>query len=84
MFFDTICSATTKRQEEAASLAAESDVMFVVGGKESSNTYKLYEISKSKCPDTFHIETLADIPAEINKNKKIGKTQIFWRYICVE
>jgi len=74
VFFDTICSATTKRQEEAASLAAESDVMFVVGGKESSNTYKLYEISKSKCPDTFHIETLADIPAEINKNKKIGIT----------
>ncbi len=74
-FFDTICNATTKRQEEAAQLAADSDVMFVVGGMESSNTRKLYEISKSLCPCTFHIETFEDIPQHINKNnKKIGIT----------
>ena len=74
-FFDTICSATTKRQQEAAQLAAESDVMIVVGGMESSNTRKLYEISKKLCPLTFHIETSEEIPQEINKNnRKIGIT----------
>lgn len=75
LFFDTICNATAKRQEEAASLAAESDAMLVVGGMESSNTRKLYEISKSICPCTFHIEASEDIPPGIYKNnKKIGIT----------
>lgn len=75
LFFDTICNATTSRQEEAAKLAAESDVMVVVGGRESSNTRKLYEISKAACPCTYHIETFEDIPQEIYKNnKKIGIT----------
>ena len=74
LFFDTICNATEKRQEEAANLAAESDAMLVVGGMESSNTCKLYEISKSICPCTFHIETSEDIPSGIYKNKKIGIT----------
>ncbi len=73
-FFDTICNATTKRQEEAAQLAAESDVMLVVGGMESSNTAKLFEISKNLCPMTFHIQTHEDIPQKINKNRKIGIT----------
>ncbi len=74
LFFDTICNATTKRQEEAAQLAAESDVMLVVGGMESSNTAKLFEISKNLCPMTFHIQTHEDIPQKINKNRKIGIT----------
>lgn len=73
-FFDTICNATTKRQEEAAQLAAENDVMLVVGGMESSNTAKLFEISKNLCPMTFHIQTHEDIPQKINKNRKIGIT----------
>ena len=73
-FFDTICNATTKRQEEAAQLAAESDVMLVVGGMESSNTAKLFEISKNLCELTFHIQTHEDIPQKINKNRKIGIT----------
>ena len=73
-FFDTICNATTKRQEEAAQLAAESDVMLVVGGMESSNTAKLFEISKNLCEMTFHIQTHEDIPQKINKNRKIGIT----------
>ncbi len=42
--FDTICIATTVRQEEAAALAKESDLMLVIGGRHSSNTCKLYEI----------------------------------------
>ncbi len=73
--FDTICSATKDRQSEAAALSAESDVMFVVGGRKSSNTAKLFEIAKANCSKAFFIETSADIPADVQyKNKKIGIT----------
>ncbi len=70
--FDTICSATKDRQEEAAKLAEASDCMIVIGGKKSSNTRKLFEISKKLCPNTYHVETAADIPAE--RYNKIGIT----------
>lgn len=63
-FFDTICNATAKRQEEAAALSAECDGMVVIGGKHSSNTSKLFEICSERCPVTVHIET-AD---ELDKN----------------
>ncbi|MBE7045310.1 MAG: bifunctional 4-hydroxy-3-methylbut-2-enyl diphosphate reductase/30S ribosomal protein S1 [Ruminococcaceae bacterium] len=73
--FDTICSATKDRQAETDALASESDVMFVIGGRESSNTKKLYEISKAHCPETYFIETYEDIPHYVYlKNKKIGIT----------
>lgn len=73
--FDTICSATKDRQEEAYDLSKESDVMFVVGGKASSNTRKLYEIASTTCPETYFIETYEDIPQSIYlKNKKVGIT----------
>ncbi len=73
--FDTICSATKDRQEEAYSLSAESDIMLVIGGRESSNTKKLFGIAKEQCPETYFIETFEDIPQSIYlKNKKIGIT----------
>lgn len=75
LVFDTICNATKDRQKEALQLSKECDVVFVVGGQESSNTRKLFEISKGNCDTTFHIETFEDIPQNINlKNKKIGIT----------
>ncbi len=54
--FDTICTATVLRQQEASKLAKESDAMLVVGGRGSSNTTKLFEICSEFCP-TFLIET---------------------------
>ncbi len=73
--FDTICSATKDRQAEAYALAEKSDVMLVVGGKESSNTKKLYLIAKDICPETYIIETFEDIPQCLYiKNKKVGIT----------
>ena len=75
LVFDTICNATKDRQEEAAALSAESDVMFVVGGIKSSNTAKLFEIAKANCPIAYFIETAKDIPSDADiKNKKIGIT----------
>lgn len=73
LIFDTICSATKDRQKEAEELSKTSDVMIVIGGKESSNTRKLYEISKKNCDLTYHIETERDLPAKITHNK-IGIT----------
>ena len=57
LIFDTICSVTELRQTEAEKLSAECDVMIVIGGRESSNTAKLYSICKENCPRTFWIES---------------------------
>ncbi len=50
MIFDTICDATSKRQEEAISIASKSDKMIIVGGRHSSNTLKLKSICSEYCP----------------------------------
>lgn len=73
LIFDTICSATRDRQEEAVELAKDSDMVLVVGGRESSNTRKLFEISKQYCKETYQIETYEEIPQE-NIFNKIGIT----------
>lgn len=61
---DTVCSATTDRQEEARSIAQEVDAMIVIGDRHSSNSRKLYEICKRKCKRTYFIETMADLELE--------------------
>ena len=58
---DTICNATEERQTEARKIAAESDLMIVIGDKHSSNTQKLYEISKKECANTYYIQTIKDL-----------------------
>lgn len=73
LIFDTICSATKDRQKEADEISRNSDMMIVIGGKESSNTRKLFEISKRNCKNTYHIETFEDLPQEKTYNK-IGIT----------
>lgn len=62
---NTICNATEERQMEARRLAGTSDAMIVIGGKQSSNTQKLYEICKEECDDTYYIQTLVDL--DLNK-----------------
>ncbi len=68
IFFDTICSATNERQKYAASLAKESDVFIVVGGKHSSNTKKLYDIASAICPKTYLVEDALELPFGIGKS----------------
>ena len=73
-FFDTICSVTEKRQKEAVSIASKADAMIVIGGKDSSNSKKLYELCKEACPATQFIEE-ADQLAPLSKDaKNIGIT----------
>ena len=70
---NTICSATSKRQEECARIAAGSDMMVVIGGKGSSNTRKLFEIASKYCERTFFVENIEDLPLhEVRKCNKIG------------
>ena len=72
LIFDTICRATKSRQEEADELSKDVDCMIVIGGKESSNTRKLFEISKANCSETYHIEAVEEIPQKTYN--KIGIT----------
>lgn len=58
---DTICNATHERQAEAKEIAANVDSMIVIGGKNSSNTQKLYEICSRECKNTYYIQTIEDI-----------------------
>lgn len=67
--FNTICSATSVRQKSAQNLSKNVDIMIVIGGKNSSNTTKLYEICKKNCINTIHVENSGEIPDEIIKNK---------------
>ena len=70
---NTICSATQNRQEACARLAADSDLMIVVGGRSSSNTRKLYEIAGKYCKATFFVEKIEDLPLKrIRKCNRIG------------
>ena len=75
LIFDTICSATDKRQSQAAALAAKSDIMIVIGGKESSNTAKLFAVCKENCPHTLRIER-ADELAVDNLIKTFAHTKV--------
>ena len=61
IFFDTICSVTENRQYEAIEIAKKSDVMIVIGGKDSSNTEKLYSLCGQVCPKVLWIETAAEL-----------------------
>ena len=58
---NSICNATAVRQEEARTIASKADAMIVIGDKNSSNTQKLYEISKKECENTYYIQTLVDL-----------------------
>lgn len=66
--FNTICNATKLRQDSCKEVAERVDAMIVIGGYHSSNTQKLVSISKEKCKNTYHIETINDL--DLNDFKK--------------
>jgi 4-hydroxy-3-methylbut-2-enyl diphosphate reductase len=61
--FNTICEATMKRQESARELAETTDVMIVVGGRNSANTRRLHEICAATGTPTYHVETADEVNA---------------------
>jgi 4-hydroxy-3-methylbut-2-enyl diphosphate reductase len=70
---NTICDATRKRQDACLELASRCDVMLIIGSKTSSNTKKLYELSKKICKNTFLIENYKEIPYKyIDKKTIVG------------
>lgn len=74
VIFDTICSATSERQSEAVELSKNSDAMIVIGGRHSSNTTKLKEVSARNCP-TFLVETAAELKdLDLTKFNFVGVT----------
>ena len=70
---NTICNATKRRQEETEQISKEVDCMIIIGGKNSSNTKKLFEIAELNCKNAICIENVEEI---IGKNftvyNKIG------------
>lgn len=68
---NTICNATELRQKETLELAKKVDAMIIIGGSNSSNTLKLFEIASKVCK-SFLIETVDDIDFELNKDWKVG------------
>ena len=69
---NTICEATSERQQAAAELSCASDVMVVIGGKNSANTTRLAEICSASCERTHHIE----VPAELEASWFTGAERI--------
>ena len=67
--FNTICNATFENQDAARELSVNSDVMIVIGGKNSSNTKQLLNISEENCADCYLIEN----DKELDKTWFVGK-----------
>ena len=73
--YNTVCSATKIRQEDALSLSKKSDVIIIVGDKNSSNTRKLYYIWKENCDNAYYVQNAKELKKEWFDNKqKVGIT----------
>ena len=62
--FNTICDATSVRQNEARSIAGQVDLMLVIGGFNSANTNRLSQLCSEIQPRTYHVETAEQIDPE--------------------
>lgn len=71
--YNTICKVTENRQMQAEEISKKVDCVFVLGGKNSSNTTKLYRLCKSKNKNSFHIENLKEFDKiDIHNVKSAG------------
>ncbi len=68
--FNTICNATFENQEAVKNISIISDVMIIIGGKNSSNTKQLFNIAKDNCKSSYHIEDENDIDFTWFRDKK--------------
>lgn len=73
--FNTICDATSVRQDEAHSIAGQVQLMLVIGGFNSANTTRLASICAELQPNTHHVETAQDLKPEWFKGvESVGVT----------
>ena len=71
--YNTICRSTQTRQRSTSDLAARVDTLFIVGGKNSSNTNRLFQISKRVLANTHFIENAGQITPRLLKGaKRVG------------
>jgi len=68
--FNTICNATFENQDAAREIAKSSDVVIVIGGKNSSNTKQLLSISKDYCEDSYLVENESELKKSWFDGKK--------------
>ena len=70
---NTICRATELRQKETEELSKKVEYMIIIGGENSSNTRKLYEIAKANCKNCVCVEEAKQLDLEkIKQQEKIG------------
>jgi len=73
--YNTICAATSQRQESAVRLAQQVDVMIVVGGRNSANTNRLRQVCAQAGVETHHVETAAELdPKWFTAKRSVGVT----------
>lgn len=68
--YTTICNAVSRQQKSTRELAGRADLMLIIGGRNSANTKRLFQISKG-FTETHHIEKASEIDKRWLKNKKI-------------
>lgn len=72
---NTICGATRERQNEAGSLADRVQAMIVIGGRNSSNSARLYEICRERCENTVFVSSAEELDLSVLKGTEhIGVT----------
>jgi 4-hydroxy-3-methylbut-2-enyl diphosphate reductase len=73
--YDTICDSTEKRQAEVKCLATQVDAVVVVGGRESGNTQRLFEVARHSGKPAFHVETEGELDLDVlTQFRRIGVT----------
>ena len=71
---NTICPATSERQEALLELCKKVDGVIVIGGKNSANTKRLYQTAAANCKQAIHVQIAAEIPSDFYKLNTIGIT----------
>ena len=73
VIFKTICYTTLERQKEAEILSKKCDAMIVIGGSNSSNTKKLFDICKNNCPNTYFVSKPKGLDYKtLNRYQSVG------------
>jgi len=71
IIFDKICGATAVRQKAVEDLAVKANIVIIVGDTKSSNTKKLYEISKKLNSESYLVENEEQLDLTIFRGKEV-------------